>query len=339
MYFNFKDSYPAKLSQYKDENNPLMSFSIGNDLSLKYLTFKTSDYVPLCALQFPYSKNPDYYVDHHFSGYNYYRNEARDAVRRLTSYQENLTENRVISKYLYAVNRESYVLEDCQSDEFYEKLVNTEIENLTNRVHEVKKNLLSIDFNTSVQNVRNNYGRVSYKKLFNKVISGDPSSYYNCKHFSFQLDNLRTSSYLSNYGFCAKINWTNSRSPIFKFIKDIEVLFSYMVKVEMVPYVKMCLLLGEEPHPDSLELWVNDKLDVPKGEHKNIRPRYRKNVKNFAESRGIKIEESSDLNADIFKTYKLPTFKTMKKRKEWYNFISSGVINSLCHENQRYFKL
>lgn len=336
MQFSFNNFPPQKFIRKDHLDESLFSYQINFNASLKHLILKTSDYVPLYALNFPtcntYSAPNPHNMGHTFNGwYSDYDTAAKEAIKKTLVYEEGLEQkNYLLSKYIVCdVNRSPFTGGLSKED-----LVNNELESLIARVLEVKKDFASDDLTLSVNGIKSYYGRTSYNKIFDKVTGERANLTWGSSSLGFEVDQLRLHSYLSNYGFCAKINWDSVAPGVphlreLKGIKNIEVLFSYMVKVEMIPYIKLCMVLGEEPHPDSLELWVSDKLDVPKGEYKNIRPKYRKRVKLFAESRGIKIEESSNLNADIFKTCKLPTFKTMQDRRIWYNFISSGVLNSL----------
>ena len=323
MNIDFSSKRPEQLVDNSDQFASLFTFNLDRAAYLKHLTIKTSDYVPLYSLGF-FKLDRDYSISHsnRFIGFNDFTEITKNHLVKIKYYkkQDGQIKNDTIDKFLdnnivphdWYISRSEY-----SSKEFNLELIDKEIEIHKENLKEVKEKLLCNSPSLSFGNIPTRYGRASYSNVFNSV-NGLGQGYYASNVFTGVTHSLRNADYLTNLGFTAKFNSNN-----------IEVLFSYMVKVEMIPYIRLCMLLGEEPHPDSLELWVNDTLDVPRGPHKNIRPRYRKEVKLFAESRGIKIEESSNLNADIFKSYKLPTFKNMVERRQWYNFIGSAVLNGM----------
>lgn len=142
---------------------------------------------------------------------------------------------------------------------------------------------------------------------------------------------LRNANYLTNLGCLAitdkvtsgNINMVRNLNP------NVTILACYMVKAEMIPYIRMCFLMGEKPHPDALELWVKSDLDIPKGPYNNIRSKYRKEVKKSAVDRGIKIYEFPDLTSMIFHSAELPTFRRIKDRKDWYKQVSDLYLQSI----------
>jgi len=323
MNIDFSDKRPEQLVDDSGKFSNLFTFNLDRTSYLRHLTIKTSDYVPLYSLGF-FKPARDYSVMHssRFIGYNDFTEITKNYLVKIKYYkkQDGQIKNSIINRFLdnNIGSHDWYVLRgEYSSKEFNLELIDKEIEIHKENLKEVKEKLLCNSSSLSLGNIYPMYGRASYSNVFNSV-NGLGRGYYGSNLFTSAAHSLRNADYLTNLGFTAKFNSNN-----------IEVLFSYMVKVEMIPYIRLCMLLGEEPHPDSLELWVNDTLDVPRGPHKNIRPRYRKEVKLFAESRGIKIEESSNLNADIFKSYKLPTFKNMVERRQWYNFIGSAVLNGM----------
>ena len=149
-------------------------------------------------------------------------------------------------------------------------------------------------------------GGTSYQNLFDYVLTDN----------YWRTTRLRSGRYFTNLWFLALAK-TNVDQIDANVPTKIETLSCMMVKREMVPYVRMCYLLGEPPHPDSLELWVRDDLDVPKGNYKNMRPHYRRILKKEAVESGIQIVELPSLDDVMYHTIKQPKFTRISERSNW----------------------
>lgn len=159
-----------------------------------------------------------------------------------------------------------------------------------------------------------------YNASYNDVI--ERTKYLN----SWSRTKIRSGDYLSNLwflGFIPKESIRGSSSNGYK------TLFSVMLKREMIPYVRMCFLMGEEPHPDVLELWIRDDLDIPKGPYKNLRSRYRKHFKKEIVDSGIKIVEMPCLDEVLFHKIKVPKFKSISEKNKWIKERSREFLDSL----------
>ena len=148
----------------------------------------------------------------------------------------------------------------------------------------------------------------SYDDLFDGVIK---NNFWN--HYA-----LRSGAYITNLGYTAFCN--NTR-------EDYKTLFCFVAKREMIPYLRMCYLMGEEPHPDALELWTIEDLDVVKSQY-NIRSKYRKFIKVEAERSGIKIVTWPDLDKLLFHNADLPKFKKLSEKKEWVDRASNEFLDA-----------
>ena len=117
---------------------------------------------------------------------------------------------------------------------------------------------------------------------------------------------LRTKDYITNFWFLSELGPNDKVKP----------LFSMMVKKEHVPYVRMCYLLNQTPHPEALQLWIREDFDVPRSEYKGLRPKYRKFIKTLALEAGHEIVTKPTLN-DMFASITIPKFKRLNERKDW----------------------
>jgi len=144
----------------------------------------------------------------------------------------------------------------------------------------------------------------------------------------WQLTHLRSGKFVTNLWFAAEAEYeTHSRAigPG----SEVKTLFCAMAKREMIPYLRMCYLMGEDPHPSSLELWVRDDLDVTRGAYKNLRPKYRKELKKTVEESGIKIVEMPSLDDVMYHKINVPKFKRLSERGVWYKERSEEFLQSL----------
>ena len=166
-----------------------------------------------------------------------------------------------------------------------------------------------------------------------KVGSGSGNSYADLftsikeKNY-WQLTNLRSGMFLTNLWFAAEADY----EPVSGVIgpgSEVTTLFCVMVKREMIPYLRMCYLMGEDPHPDALELWVRDDLDIPKGEYKNLRPKYRKELKKIITDSGIEVVEMPSLDDVMYHKINVPKFKRLSERGVWYAERSAEFLESL----------
>lgn len=341
MNFSIKNKSAPAVIKPKTNHN---IFRLKNSKSLpNYLVIKDTDYVPLSFISFPVAARPGFSNWAADSYYPYWRNYPKSFKNQLTTINtyDSYDKNEKYINDLISTNVNRYdigSIEDLQKEEDYtidvkEKIINETLKNQKAALHYIETEIGKFNLRYHISDIKQIYGRDSYKNIFDRVNNGLSQNHWQHGVFDFTEHRLRLSKYLASFGFLAIIENEN-----------FNVLFSYMVKTEMVPYIKMCMVLGEEPHPDALELWVNDKLDVTRGEYKNIRSKYRKEVKKDAQQKGIKIENCSNINDSIFKSYNLPKFKKMADKKEWYNFVSSGLLDAfayqqLCNKREVNFNL
>ena len=66
-------------------------------------------------------------------------------------------------------------------------------------------------------------------------------------------------------------------------------LYILSCKRDDIDYVRKCIMLNREIHPDAVKLFVNEDLDVTRGDFQSIRPSYRKNVKKPLLQQGVEI--------------------------------------------------
>jgi hypothetical protein len=142
---------------------------------------------------------------------------------------------------------------------------------------------------------------------------------------------IRSGSYITNLWYLANYNnsantWRSQEQDLPS--KGLSTLCCLMVKSEMLPYVRLCSLLNEPPHPDALELWVREGFDVPKGEFKQIRPHYRKHIKKAAIDAGIKIVTVPDIDKFMYHRHTPAKAKSIAERKNNVEAISDAFINS-----------
>ena len=146
----------------------------------------------------------------------------------------------------------------------------------------------------------------SYLELFDHI------------NYSNSWDNkkLRSGNFISNFWY---LGIENGGPSYYSDLDErgITTLCCLMAKREMIPYIRMCSLLGEEPHPDALEFWVRDDLDVAKGTYKNLRPHYRKRMKKEVVDSGVKIVELPSLDNLLFHSLKQPKFSRIFEIKNW----------------------
>ena len=139
---------------------------------------------------------------------------------------------------------------------------------------------------------------------------------------------IRSGSYLTNLGFLANIKKDTSRSSVRLHDIDIKTLCCVMVKAEMIPYIKLCALLSEPPHPDALELWVREGFDVTRGEFKNIRPQYRKHVRKEMIKEGIKIVTVPSIDDVMYYKTDSVKFKSITERLKHTEDISDVFLHT-----------
>ena len=146
----------------------------------------------------------------------------------------------------------------------------------------------------------------SYLELFDHI------------NYSNSWDNkkLRSGNFISNFWY---LGIENGGPSYYSDLDErgITTLCCLMAKREMIPYLRMCSLLGEDPHPDALEFWVRDDLDVAKGTYKNLRPHYRKRMKKEVVDSGVKIVELPSLDNLLFHSLKQPKFSRISDSKNW----------------------
>lgn len=144
------------------------------------------------------------------------------------------------------------------------------------------------------------------------------------------MTHIRSGSYITNLWYLANYNnsandWRRTETDLPS--KGLSTLSCLMVKAEMLPYVRLCSLLNEPPHPDALELWVREGFDVPKGEFKQIRPHYRKHIRKAAIDAGIKIVTVSDIDKHMYHTHTPVKAKSIAERKSNTEAISDTFID------------
>ena len=147
---------------------------------------------------------------------------------------------------------------------------------------------------------------------------------------SWYMTHIRSGSYLTNLWYLANYNnsvnnWRSTDSDLPS--KGLSTLCCLMVKAEMLPYVRLCSLLNEPPHPDALELWVREGFDVPKGEFKQIRPHYRKHIRKAAIDAGIKIVTVPDIDELMYYKHTPAKAKSIAERKKNAEVVSDAFID------------
>jgi hypothetical protein len=116
---------------------------------------------------------------------------------------------------------------------------------------------------------------------------------------------------------------------------EIVPLFVLVTKPEYVEYIKKCLMLGEDFHPDAVKLLVNSELDITRTYYRLLRPRYRKHIKTVCEKKGIEIITTSDFS-EVFKTFEIPKSFTIEGYQESVDKIASKFIESERHIEEAY---
>jgi len=144
------------------------------------------------------------------------------------------------------------------------------------------------------------------------------------------ITHIRSGSYITNLWYLANYNnsvnsWRNTDSDLPS--KGLSTLSCLMVKAEMLPYVRLCSLLNEPPHPDALELWVREGFDIPKGEFKQIRPHYRKHIRKAAIDAGIKIVTVPDIDELMYYKHTPAKAKSIAERKKNAEAVSDEFID------------
>lgn len=165
------------------------------------------------------------------------------------------------------------------------------------------------------------YSGNSYHDIFNSCL----------RRNEWYVTHIRSGSYINNLWYLANYNnsansWRRPEEDLPS--KGLSTLCCLMVKTEMLPYVRLCSLLNEPPHPDALELWVREGFDVPKGEFKQIRPHYRKHIRKAAIDAGIKIVTVPDIDKIMYHKHTPTKAKNIAERKKNVEEVSDIFIDS-----------
>lgn len=254
---------------------------------------KTTDYVPLFTIYRPFPANLG----------NLHRLPDSPVKTRLTALRE-AGELAPLQKLMIAKASDAIV----DGVEYYREFLHEYRESLNELINDQ-----DLDFQIQVSNS----GGSSYVDLFNGV---------NKKNY-WELHRLRSGNYISNLGYTAFSPSSNRNN------KKYTTLFCFVAKREMIPYLRMCYLMGEEPHPDALELWVREDLDVVRSQY-TVRSNYRKYVKKVAEDSGIQIVNWPDLDKLLFYNSEIPKFKKISEKKEWVQQASREFLEARQFEKR-----
>lgn len=104
-------------------------------------------------------------------------------------------------------------------------------------------------------------------------------------------DTTRTFRTFTSISFPGFIGVKDVRSHEYR----IDPLVMVTVKPELVGYVKQCLFLGEEIHPDALTIVVKKGFDHKSFIYKGLRSAYRKHILKPAKISGIEIKEVDNI--------------------------------------------
>jgi hypothetical protein len=77
---------------------------------------------------------------------------------------------------------------------------------------------------------------------------------------------------------------------------------------------------------------VDKRLDVAKGEYKNLRSRYRKEIRQEVLTSGIEIKEVDSVNELLFYKPAIPKFKTISDKKQFLDAASQELVELLVLE-------
>ena len=261
---------------------------------------KTEDYVPLFTLY-----RPDL-TQFHLYATSYLNGEKRllDRVREFENEGTRL-EKLISQQAVSAFNREDRKAIKDNPNVVYKKTI-----------IETKKNIIKGIYksNWTYEIKRLRWANTSYSSLFSSIKERN----------EWAMIKVRSGKYVGNLGYLSSYNPINDRNES----TSIVTLCSIMVKSEMIPYVRMCSLLNEPPHPDALELWVREDFDIPKGSFKNIRPHYRKNIRKVAIDEGIKIVKIPCLDSIMCYDNAPKKIRSISERKKRVEKISDEFLSS-----------
>lgn len=137
---------------------------------------------------------------------------------------------------------------------------------------------------------------------------------------------LRTLGYRVSTGACYELSRTGSFEPI--------PLYVTVVKSIHIPYLTLCMVLGEDPQSSIYELWVNPEFDVVRSKYKGLRPHYRKHIKAVANRQGIPIIEKDNIQEELYDSISLPAeVKSIKGRREWLEEFTTEVKGHLASKS------
>ena len=297
-------------------NNKIISYGNKKATSLDIFG-KTEDYVPLFTMYRPdLEYNRGSYLNTIFQspritwmGLKMNRMSKGNRLDRIISQKFADAFNNIINK-----NPNLQIRAETEFFAKYLKVVSTISDNIKDHI-----------YNNSWSFVvkKDRYVGNSYYDVFDNLVNKNQWGYAR----------LRIDSYITNSWYLAHFNSAEKVRS-----KSVTTLCCMVVKHEMLPYIRLCSLLGESPHPDALELWVRKGFDVPKGDFKNIRTHYRKNVRKVAIDSGIKIVTVPCIDSLLFHTYKPKKVKSIadlnrQKREISREFVASKVVEITMKRN------
>ena len=182
-----------------------------------------------------------------------------------------------------------------------------------------------------VVNIFNNYIKSPfYYKVEDSSMAWGDSGYYDdlFNHFWKGSDNnqlkFRSRTYPLSYTASPYVlsEWDKSTG-------NIETLVMIITQPKYIPIIRASFILGEPIDTRFLQLWVRDDFDIPHSRFKNIRPRYRKQIKAVCADADIPIIEVTKKDfASLFNHYTIPKTNNPKEYKDClFNLYNQFITN------------
>ena len=149
----------------------------------------------------------------------------------------------------------------------------------------------------------NNWGDTSYyDDLFDHFWKGEMNNQVTFRSRSYPLS-YSVSPYLLS-------SWNKENG-------NMEILVAIVTKPKYMPIIRASFILDEPIDTRLLQLWVRDDFDIPHTEFKNIRPRYRKQIKAVCADAGMPIIDVTKKDfLSLFNHYTMPKTNNPKEYKE-----------------------
>ena len=110
---------------------------------------------------------------------------------------------------------------------------------------------------------------------------------------------------------------------------NIETLVMIITQPKYIPIIRASFILGEPIDTRFLQLWVRDDFDIPHSRFKNIRPRYRKQIKAVCADADIPIIEVTKKDfASLFNHYTIPKTNNPKEYKDCLSNLYNQFITN-----------